>query len=195
MLLFVFIRRELAEERFSSHTVKPSPPEILGSGRKQNIAYIGGSDMKIVAISINLTNRLNETEAIVCRLYGGFLFLKYPDVQLIERSQQLSCAARSWQNYFSHIYRVLIFTVKPVLNGNSKKDKTKVLKTNGSLMKVESIAECSLGAFCNTFDLHQAIIGLENQILVFFLRSRLRQVLLYSYYGLSGIPHRPGLGV
>ena len=33
-------------------------------------------------------------------------------------------------------------------------DKTKVLKTNGSLMNVESIAECSLGAFCNTFDLH-----------------------------------------
>ena len=31
---------------------------------------------------------------------------------------------------------------------------TKVLKTNGSLMKVKSIAECSLGAFCNTFDLH-----------------------------------------
>ena len=31
---------------------------------------------------------------------------------------------------------------------------TKVLMTAGSLMKVESIAECSLGAFCNTFDLH-----------------------------------------
>ena len=45
-------------------------------------------------------------------------------------------------------------TVKPVLSGYSKIDKTKVLKTNGSLMKVESIAECSLGAFCNTFDLH-----------------------------------------
>ena len=30
---------------------------------------------------------------------------------------------------------------------------TKVLKTNGSLMQVECIAECS-GAFCNTFDLH-----------------------------------------
>ena len=27
--------------------------------------------------------------------------------------------------------------------------------TNGSLMKVESISECS---FCNTFDLHSAII-------------------------------------
>ena len=46
-------------------------------------------------------------------------------------------------------------TVKPALSGRSKIDKTKVLKTNGSrLMKVESIAECSLGAFCNTFDLH-----------------------------------------
>ena len=37
---------------------------------------------------------------------------------------------------------------------HSKIDKTKILKTNGSLMKVESIAKCSLGAFCNTFDLH-----------------------------------------
>ena len=45
-------------------------------------------------------------------------------------------------------------TVKPVLSGHSKIDKTMVLKTNDSLMKVESIAECSLGAFCNTFDLH-----------------------------------------
>ena len=35
-----------------------------------------------------------------------------------------------------------------------KIDKAKVLKTNGSLMKVESIAECSLGAFCNNYDLH-----------------------------------------
>ena len=34
-----------------------------------------------------------------------------------------------------------------------------------SLIKVKSIAECSLGAFCNTFDLHSAIIGLENQLL------------------------------
>ena len=33
-------------------------------------------------------------------------------------------------------------TVKPVLSGHSKIDKTKNLK-NGSLMKVESIAECS----------------------------------------------------
>ena len=39
-------------------------------------------------------------------------------------------------------------TVKPVLSSHSKMDKTKVF-TNGSLMKVISIAEC-----CNTFDLH-----------------------------------------
>ena len=31
-------------------------------------------------------------------------------------------------------------------------------------MKVESIAECSLGAFCNTFDLQLAIIGLKKTI-------------------------------
>ena len=34
-------------------------------------------------------------------------------------------------------------TVKPVQNGQSKIDKTKILMTNGSLIKVESIAECS----------------------------------------------------
>ena len=44
-------------------------------------------------------------------------------------------------------------TVNPVLRGHSKIDTTKILMTNGDLMKVESIAECS-GAFCNTFELH-----------------------------------------
>ena len=37
----------------------------------------------------------------------------------------------------------LVYTVKPVLSGHSKIDKTKILMTNGSLMKVESMAECS----------------------------------------------------
>ena len=49
---------------------------------------------------------------------------------------------------FTHFYH----TVKLVLGSNS--DKTKVLRTNRSLMQVERFAECSLGAFCNTFDLH-----------------------------------------
>ena len=35
------------------------------------------------------------------------------------------------------------YIVKPVLSGHSKIDKTKTLMTNDSLMKVESIAECS----------------------------------------------------
>ena len=50
-------------------------------------------------------------------------------------------------------------------------------------MKVKSIAECSpwnsgpLGAFCNTFELHKAIIGLENQFVVF-----LRVAFLHRFY-------------
>ena len=67
------------------------------------------------------------------------------------------------------------FTVKPVLSGHTKIDRTKVVKTNGSLMEVKSIVECSLGAFCNTFDLHLTITSIENQFLVFFLSGRLRQ--------------------
>ena len=51
------------------------------------------------------------------------------------------------------VKQILWPTVKPVLSGHSKINKTKVLETNGSLMKVESITGFSLGAFCNTFDL------------------------------------------
>ena len=40
-------------------------------------------------------------------------------------------------------YLLYISTVKPVLSGHSKQDKTKMLMTNSSLMDVESIAECS----------------------------------------------------
>ena len=37
-----------------------------------------------------------------------------------------------------------LYTVKPVLRGHSKIDKRNILMINGSLIKVESIAECSL---------------------------------------------------
>ena len=37
----------------------------------------------------------------------------------------------------------VVNTVKPVFSSHSKEDKIKILITNGSLMKVESIAECS----------------------------------------------------
>ena len=69
--------------------------------------------------------------------------------------------------------------MKPVLSCHSKNKQNKGFKTNGSLMKVESIAECSLGAFCNTFDPHKAIIGIEYQVLIIFQSGRFRQILLY----------------
>ena len=52
---------------------------------------------------------------------------------------------------------------KTCLSGHSKIDKTKILMTNGSVINVESIAECSL------------------VFLVFVLSGRLRQVLLYLF--------------
>ena len=47
--------------------------------------------------------------------------------------------------HFSGVFflNTMITTVKHVKNGHSKIDKTKVLKTNGSLMKIEIIADCS----------------------------------------------------
>ena len=37
-----------------------------------------------------------------------------------------------------------LYTVKPVLSGHSKNDKTNILTKNGSIMKSERIAKCSL---------------------------------------------------
>ena len=55
-------------------------------------------------------------------------------------------------------YKILVLRAycKTCLKRPLKYRQKNVLMTNGSLMKVESIAECSasLGAFCNTFDLH-----------------------------------------
>ena len=45
----------------------------------------------------------------------------------------------------------LLDTVKHVLSGHLKIDKTKVLMANGSLMKVKSIAECSLWSILQYF--------------------------------------------
>ena len=44
-------------------------------------------------------------------------------------------------------------TVKPVLNSHSKNRPKLVFKNDYRLVQVESIAECSKRAFCNTFDL------------------------------------------
>ena len=50
----------------------------------------------------------------------------------------------------------------------------KKIKTNNRLKKVKSIAECSYGAFCNTFDLHDL-----RPLFYLFLSARLSQVSLY----------------
>ena len=71
------------------------------------------------------------------------LLRKSPYKDYIKRLHELQILSKQYMH-----------TVKHVLSGHSKIDKIKVLKTNGSLMKVESIAECSKRAFCNTFDLH-----------------------------------------
>ena len=81
-------------------------------------------------------------------------------------------------HYHDYVLGATVVYSKTCLKWPLKIDITKILKTNYSLMKGESIAKCFLGAFCNTFNLHLAIIGLENQSLVFFLSGPLRQVLL-----------------
>ena len=48
---------------------------------------------------------------------------------------------------------------------------------HGSLMQVKVLQNAPLGAFCNTFDLHLAIIGLENKFLVY-----LRVAILDRFY-------------
>ena len=72
-----------------------------------------------------------------------------------------------------------------VLSSHSKTVKTKVLKTVGSLMQVKSIAECSLGAFCNTFDLQQVIRPQKYWIVsqAFFLKNRCGSAGFYFYSG------------
>ena len=111
--------------------------------------------LKIVFI---LANSADPDEMLP---YATLMYIKI-SIQLIK--EQIN------NGTFLHTFITLIYAVKPVSSSHSKIDKAKILKVNGSLMKVKSIAECSFGAFCNTFcntfDLHVAIIGLENQFLV-----------------------------
>ena len=70
-------------------------------------------------------------------------------------------------------------TVNPVLSGHSKKAKTKILMTNGSLLQVQSIAECSKGSI-----LQYPWPALSNNrfwktIFGLFESGRFTQVLLY----------------
>ena len=60
------------------------------------------------------------------------------------------------------------FQCAPIMEVNYKiQCKTKILMTNGSLMKVESIAECSIWSILQYFWPALTIFGLENKFLVF----------------------------
>ena len=104
-------------------------------------------------LSSLVTLRVTDFKMRVHCLQFSFLFLKQNMLWVLVKSI-LKRPIFEQPGHMLKLINKIIFTVKHVLSGHSKIVKTKVLKTNGSLMKVESIAECSLGAFCNTFDLN-----------------------------------------
>ena len=59
----------------------------------------------------------------------------------------------------------------------TQKIRNEVLKTGGSAGR----KHCRLATFCNTIDMHYAIICLENIFLGLYLSDCLRQVLLYMF--------------
>ena len=65
-------------------------------------------------------------------------------------------------------------------NGHSKIDKIKILTKNGSLVRAKVFLNAPHVAFCNTSDLHEGIIGLENQFWVFFSGGRLKFFLTFN---------------
>ena len=60
-------------------------------------------------------------------------------------------------------------------------------------MQVESIAECSLGAFCNTFDLHYGIICLDKTNKFCLLLSCLLRQVYCIQVSLMGIQFETGV--
>ena len=98
--------------------------------------------------STEVCNHLAEEERAACFTLIVFL-LSYGGLCSVSLSRGVVGWSTDCNCKISRLYAVnLRKTV------HSKIDKTKILMTNGSLVKVESIAECFLEAFCNTFDLH-----------------------------------------
>ena len=71
-----------------------------------------------------------------------------------------------------------------MLNGTSKKYKTKILMTNGSLMKVKSIAECSKGSILQYFLPALRDNWSRKPIFGLFESGSLTQVLLYMIFSI-----------
>ena len=92
-----------------------------------------------------------------------------------------------------HCLNCLYYTVKHVYNDHSKIDKTKVLMTNGSLMKVKSIAEYSKGSILQYFLPALSDKWSWKPICGPFETLRFTQVLLY--YEVMKIANRSELGM
>ena len=105
---------------------------------------------------------------------SGQVFLGWTSL-FMSRCHIIGCLM-SWLNYIYCTYIQPIFclhlnTVKPVLSGHWKRDKTKICLTKGNLMKVESLQYFwPSSVLKNSF---------KKQCLVFLLSGRLRQLLLY----------------
>ena len=112
-------------------------------------------------------------------------------LSIITSYKQIRAVSNStWTSWFEHGFGLIwqclqtamhIDIEKPALSGHSKIDKIKILMTNGSLMKVESIAECILQYFWPAFSdnlSYKPIFGL-------FMSGRLRQVLLHFFRSTS----------
>ena len=74
---------------------------------------------------------------------------------------------------------MMYYTVNPVLSGHSKIDKTKILMTNSSLMKVENIVECSPGSILQYYWPALSDNWSIKPIFNLFESGCFRQVLLY----------------
>ena len=74
----------------------------------------------------------------------------------------------------------MLYTVKPVLSGHSKRRQKLVFKTDYCLMQVKSIAECSKGSFLQYFRPSLCYHLPLTPLFCLFLSGPLRQVLLYN---------------
>ena len=92
-----------------------------------------------------------------------------------------------WESHVTAHWFIRTGCSKTCLKRSLKKDQKLGFKTDYCLMQVKSIAECSKGAFCNTFDLQQVVILSLSPLVCLFMNGCLRQVLLYTNLDLAPV--------
>ena len=96
---------------------------------------------------------LDKPKRIPCGMFTLYMDNCFP-VKPVVKFNHCNVAEKVWILTESQLIHIVFKRVKPVLSGHSKIDKTNALMTNGSLMKVETLQNAPIGAFCNTFALH-----------------------------------------